>query len=154
MTNESDARRDKRWTTAVSIVSAAAVIRLAFAAVLPVFPDEAYYWEWSRRLAAGYFDHPPAVALLIRFGTTFLGATPLGIRLGSITAGWIASLFTIMIARRLAGGDASIAIRAAIIMSVHATCRRGTRARDARRAAPRGHRGDALLCPARRRGGA
>ena len=118
MTNEPDARRDKRWTTAVSIVSAAAVIRLAFAAVLPVFPDEAYYWEWSRRLAAGYFDHPPAVALLIRFGTTLLGATPLGIRLGSIMAGWIASLFTIMIARRVAGGDASIAIRAAIIMSV------------------------------------
>jgi 4-amino-4-deoxy-L-arabinose transferase-like glycosyltransferase len=118
VTNAADARRDARWTTAVSIVSAAAVIRLAFATVLPVFPDEAYYWEWSRRLAPGYFDHPPAVALLIRFGTTILGATPLSIRLGSIVAGWIASLFTIMIARRLAAGDASIAIRAAIIMSV------------------------------------
>jgi len=118
VTNASDAPRDTRWTTAVSIVSAAAMIRLVFAAVLPVFPDEAYYWEWSRRLAAGYFDHPPAVAVLIRFGTTLLGPTPIGIRLGSIIAGWIASLFTIMIARRLAGGDASIAIRAAIIMSV------------------------------------
>ena len=118
MTSGGQAHRDTRWTTAVSIVSAAAAIRLVFAAVLPVFPDEAYYWEWSRRLAAGYFDHPPAVALLIRFGTTILGSTPLGIRLGSIIAGWIASLFTIMIARRLAGGDGSIAIRAAIIMSV------------------------------------
>jgi len=118
VTNASDARRDTRWTIAVSIVSAAAVIRLVFAAILPVFPDEAYYWEWSRRLAAGYFDHPPTVALLIRFGTTILGATPLGIRLGSIVAGWIASLFTIMIARQLGGGDASIPIRAAIIMSV------------------------------------
>ncbi len=118
MTSGEQAQRDTRWTTAVSIVSAAAVIRLLFAAVLPVFPDEAYYWEWSRRLAAGYFDHPPAVALLIRFGTTLLGSTPMGIRLGSIIAGWIASIFTIMIARRLGGGDASIAIRAAIIMSV------------------------------------
>ena len=74
MTIPSDARResrrDTRWTTAVSIVSAAAVIRLVFAALLPVFPDEAYYWEWSRRLAPGYFDHPPMVALLIRFGTS------------------------------------------------------------------------------------
>jgi 4-amino-4-deoxy-L-arabinose transferase-like glycosyltransferase len=118
VTNASDARRDTRWTTAVSIVSAAAAIRLGFAAALPVFPDEAYYWEWSRRLAAGYFDHPPAVAVLIRFGTTLLGSTPIGIRLGSIIAGWIASLFTIMIARRLGGGDATIAIRAAVIMSV------------------------------------
>jgi 4-amino-4-deoxy-L-arabinose transferase-like glycosyltransferase len=118
VTNASDARRDTRWTAAVSIVSAAAVIRLAFAAALPVFPDEAYYWEWSRRLAAGYFDHPPAVAVLIRFGTTLLGSTPIGIRIGSIIAGWIASLFTIMIARRLGGGDATIAIRAAVVMSV------------------------------------
>ena len=100
----------------MSIVSAAAVIRIVFAALLPVFPDEAYYWEWSRRFAPGYFDHPPAVALLIRFGTTLLGATPLGIRLGSILAGWLASLATITIARRL--GDASTALRAAIVMSV------------------------------------
>jgi 4-amino-4-deoxy-L-arabinose transferase-like glycosyltransferase len=113
-----DARRDTRWTTAVSIVSAAAVIRLAFAALLPVFPDEAYYWEWSRRLAPAYFDHPPMVALLIRFGTSILGATPVGIRLGSIVAGWIASLFTVMMAWRVAGGDATIAVRAAVIMSV------------------------------------
>jgi len=107
-----------RWGTAVSIVSAAAVIRLVFAAVLPVFPDEAYYWEWSRRLAPGYFDHPPMVALLIRLGTSMLGPTPIGIRFGSILAGWIASLFTIGMARRIAGGDAMVAVRAAIIMSV------------------------------------
>jgi Dolichyl-phosphate-mannose-protein mannosyltransferase len=111
-----DARRDTRWTTAVSIISAAAVIRLGFAALLPVFPDEAYYWEWSRKLAPAYFDHPPMVALLIRFGTSILGATPIGIRLGSIVAGWIASLFTIMMARRI--GDETIAVRAAVIMSV------------------------------------
>ena len=29
------------------------------AAVLPLSADEAYYWLWSRHLAAGYFDHPP-----------------------------------------------------------------------------------------------
>jgi 4-amino-4-deoxy-L-arabinose transferase-like glycosyltransferase len=113
-----DRSGDQRWTIAVSIVSAAALVRLVFAGVLPVFPDEAYYWEWSRRLAAGYFDHPPMVALLIRAGTSIFGPTPIGIRLGSIVAGWIASLFTIMMARRIAAGDATIAVRAAIIMSV------------------------------------
>ena len=35
--------------------------------------DEAYYWLWSRHLAAGYFDHPPAIAFLIRFGTAIFG---------------------------------------------------------------------------------
>lgn len=109
-------RRDRDWARALVVVSAAAVVRLAFAAVIPVFPDEAYYWEWSRRLAPGYFDHPPMVALLIRLGTTFVGTNPLGIRIGGILAGWIASLATISIARRLAGDSA--AMRAAVVMSV------------------------------------
>jgi 4-amino-4-deoxy-L-arabinose transferase-like glycosyltransferase len=110
------ARRDTTWTRAVLVVSAAAAIRLAFGAFLPLFPDEAYYWEWSRRLAPGYFDHPPAVALLIRFGTTMLGPTPLGVRLGPILAGWVASLVTVGVARHIS--DATTALRAGVMMSV------------------------------------
>ncbi len=34
------------------------------AVVFPVTQDEAYYLDWSRHLAWGYFDHPPGVALL------------------------------------------------------------------------------------------
>ncbi|MGI4803682.1 MAG: glycosyltransferase family 39 protein [Janthinobacterium lividum] len=33
-------------------------------------PDEAYYWIYSKFLDWGYFDHPPMVALFIRFGDT------------------------------------------------------------------------------------
>ena len=40
-------------------------LRLVVASVLPLGDDEAYYWDWSRHLAAGYVDHPPAIALLI-----------------------------------------------------------------------------------------
>ncbi len=36
--------------------------RFAMAFAVPLTGDEAYYWEWSRRLAFGYSDHPPAVA--------------------------------------------------------------------------------------------
>ena len=78
----------------------------------PLFPDETYYWEWSRRLAAGYFDHPPVIALLIRAGTTVAGDTPLGVRLMPIVAGIAAGLFLVAAARRL-GGD-----RAALITAV------------------------------------
>lgn len=46
-------------------------------------PDEAYYWMYSTQLAWGYFDHPPAVALMIRFGYQ-LFPFELGVRLGSI----------------------------------------------------------------------
>ena len=37
-------------------------LQIAFGVGLPLFADEAYYWTWSRDLAAGYFDHPPAIA--------------------------------------------------------------------------------------------
>jgi 4-amino-4-deoxy-L-arabinose transferase-like glycosyltransferase len=69
-----------------------AVLWITAALVIPPFPDEMYYWEWSRHLAAGYFDHPPAIAWLIRGGTLLLGSTAIGIRLPSIICGMIAAL--------------------------------------------------------------
>lgn len=42
--------------------------------------DEAYYHMFAERLAWGYFDHPPAVALLVRLGGGLLGGE-LGVRL-------------------------------------------------------------------------
>jgi 4-amino-4-deoxy-L-arabinose transferase-like glycosyltransferase len=42
--------------------------------------DEGYYWIWSRQLAAGYYDHPPLVAYLIRLGTLLAGDTEFGVR--------------------------------------------------------------------------
>ncbi|MCR0981405.1 glycosyltransferase family 39 protein [Roseomonas populi] len=56
-------------------------LRLAAAALLPVAPDEAYYWIWGRNLQPGYLDHPPMVGLWIAAGTGLLGDNPLGIRL-------------------------------------------------------------------------
>ncbi len=113
--------RDTRWSLAVWVVSIAAVVRGVFAALLPAFPDEAYYWSWSRHLADGYFDHPPIGALLIRFGDGVLGVfglsnTPIAIRVGTIVVGWLAALATIATARRLAGDAA--ALRASVILSV------------------------------------
>lgn len=113
MSTEGARQSDHRWSRALLIVAAAAVVRLIFAAIIPVFPDEAYYWEWSRHLASGYFDHPPAIAMLIRIGG---GANPLGVRLGSVLAGFIAAVATIRLAR-LIGGDRA-ALRAAIVITV------------------------------------
>ncbi|UPG71506.1 glycosyltransferase family 39 protein [Roseomonas gilardii subsp. gilardii] len=62
-------------------LAAITLARLIAAATVPVSPDEAYYWVWSRALAPGYYDHPPMVAFWIRAGTLLLGDTPLGIRL-------------------------------------------------------------------------
>jgi hypothetical protein len=45
--------------------------------------DEAYYWLFSKNLAWGYFDHPPFVAVLIRF-FSFLPKSELAVRSGFI----------------------------------------------------------------------
>jgi 4-amino-4-deoxy-L-arabinose transferase-like glycosyltransferase len=110
-----------RLSRPLLVVTAAAAVRLVFAALIPLLPDEAYYWAWSRHLAPGYFDHPYGVALLIRFGDALLApignaATPLSVRLGPVIAGWIASVGTVAVAHRMAGDTA--AMRAALFMSV------------------------------------
>jgi len=112
---------DRLWRAALLITIAAMVVRLVFAAVLPLFPDETYYWDWSRHPAAGYFDHPPAIAILIHWGTSLAGLfggepSPLAIRFFPVLAGGIAALFSVMIARRLGGGRA--ARTAAIVFSL------------------------------------
>src|SRR5205085_12284358 len=104
-----------RATMIVGILVVGALIRLVFAGLIPLFPDEAYYWEWSRRLAPGYFDHPPGIPLLIRGGTASLGNVPLGVRVLPVLAGLIAALATSGVARRLAGEQASL--RAALIIT-------------------------------------
>lgn len=66
------------------VLAVATAGRLWLAATLPLVDDESYYWAWSRRLAWGYPDHPPAIAGLIRSTIWWLGDTPLGVRFGAV----------------------------------------------------------------------
>ena len=95
-------------SAALLIVTAAAIIRAVFATIITLPPDETYYWEWSRHLAGGFFDHPPAIALLIRAGTAVFGPTPFGVRVGSVCVGWAASVMLVLLARRLADDRAAV----------------------------------------------
>jgi 4-amino-4-deoxy-L-arabinose transferase-like glycosyltransferase len=100
----------------IAVVMIAGLARLVVAALTPLFPDETYYWEWSRHLSAGYFDHPPVIAWLIRIGTLVAGNTPLGVRLGPVITGTIGVWFVCLAARRMAGDRA--AALCAIIFAV------------------------------------
>jgi len=103
------------YRLAVLIAAAGAALRLVFAVVTPLVPDETYYWDWSRRLAGGYFDHPPVVALFIRAGTTVFGVSAFGIRVVPVLAGLGAVLAVIALARRVGGDEA--ALRASIVLA-------------------------------------
>nr|WP_245232367.1 glycosyltransferase family 39 protein [Thiorhodococcus minor] len=70
--------------------------RLVVAGFLPVTQDEAYYFDWARSLAWGYFDHPPGVALLGVGGLLEPGSALMA-RLGGVLAG----MLTLLILARL-----------------------------------------------------
>jgi 4-amino-4-deoxy-L-arabinose transferase-like glycosyltransferase len=123
MTGEGDRRLGdvytvdpRAWRTAIIVTAVAALVRLFFAAWLPLFPDETYYWDWSRHLAGGYFDHPPMIAVLIRAGTLIGGATPFAVRFFPVVAGAVASFAAVGIAWRIGGDKAARA--AAIVFAL------------------------------------
>ena len=92
------------WRQALTILAGTTLLRLAIGAVVPLFPDETYYWDWSRTLMAGYFDHPPMIALFVRAGTAILGDHAIGVRLFSILAG-TGAIYAVALTSRELGGD-------------------------------------------------
>ena len=77
----------------LALVALLLMLRGVMAAMLPLSADEAYYWLWSKHLAAGYYDHPPMIAWAIRAGTSLFGDTPLGVRLMGVVLSLPASWF-------------------------------------------------------------
>jgi len=62
------------WTTV-------SLLKVAMAARLPLFVDEAFYWQESHHLAWAYSDLPGLTAWLIRLGETVFGDSRLALRL-------------------------------------------------------------------------
>ena len=69
---------------------------------LPFYPDEAYYWLWSRHLDFSYYDHPPMVAYLIRL-FSFGGDNLFLIRLSTVFCMGVAVWFIYRLALHLRG---------------------------------------------------
>jgi 4-amino-4-deoxy-L-arabinose transferase-like glycosyltransferase len=107
-------------TLAAAGLAALTVVRLVVAAVLPLSPDETYYFVWSRALAPGYLDHPPMVALWIRAGTALADAGfaddgALGIRLLAPLAAALGSWLLWDAGERLLPGRGAGLIAAALL---------------------------------------
>jgi 4-amino-4-deoxy-L-arabinose transferase-like glycosyltransferase len=72
--------QERQIRTVIVFLAALLAVRAFVAAATPLAFDEAYYWQWSKNLAWGYYDHPPLVAFMIRAGTVLFGDTSFGIR--------------------------------------------------------------------------
>jgi 4-amino-4-deoxy-L-arabinose transferase-like glycosyltransferase len=71
---------------AIIVIAAMMVLRSAYACLIDLRTDEAYYWTWSKENVLCFLDHPPMIAWSIRLGTSIFGDTLFGVRFGGILA--------------------------------------------------------------------
>lgn len=91
-----------RWgTLAVALVAYVVILRLVFAGLVDLLPEEAYYWNYARHLDLGYLDHPPMVAWLIWLSTSLFGESEFAVRLPAFVSWVIAAYFLFCLARNL-----------------------------------------------------
>jgi undecaprenyl-diphosphatase len=68
---------------------------------LDLSPDEAHYWEWSRRLDLSYYSKGPMIAYLIRLGTSLFGETVFGIRIMAVVFSTLSSIVLYYFGKRV-----------------------------------------------------
>lgn len=96
-----------RWRVAfVAVFVIELAGKLAVAATLAPFVDEAFYWQESRHLAWGYSDLPPLTAWLIHLGEAVAGHGLLGMRWPFLVIGSALPWLVAAMARRHFGARA------------------------------------------------
>jgi 4-amino-4-deoxy-L-arabinose transferase-like glycosyltransferase len=94
-------RATRQLIMAGGLVAAMTVMRIAYACLIDLRTDEAYYWTWSKEHVLCFLDHPPMIAWFIRFGALIFGDTNLGVRFSGIVAMLVTQLLLADIVRRL-----------------------------------------------------
>lgn len=84
-------------------IAVCGIARLFYAQAFLLVPDETNYWQWARHLAWGYHDQAPMIAWAIHLTTAVCGHTELGVRLPSIIATTVASVYLLLIAKHWFG---------------------------------------------------
>jgi undecaprenyl-diphosphatase len=87
--------------------------------------DEAYYWEWSRRLDIGYYSKGPLIAYLIRASSAIFGDTVLGVRFPTLILSAASSGMTYWLAGRLLGSAKAALIAVGLLHLIPFSVARG-----------------------------
>ena len=82
--------------------------RSFYACVVPLdlIVDEAYYWDWSRRLDWCYYSKPPMVAWIIHLAALVGGHAPWVVRMPAVILGTTGLLFIYALGSRIYGSKA------------------------------------------------
>jgi len=112
-----DATPADRWRRlTVAAVAYVVMLRLVFAGLVDLLPEEAYYWSYARHLDIGYLDHPPLIAWLIALSTWLLGQSEFAVRLPAFVSWLLAAYFMFRLTRNLF--DKAAASRSALLLAV------------------------------------
>jgi dolichol-phosphate mannosyltransferase len=92
----------QRWRViSICLVLYLLALRLAYAGLIDLIPEEAYYWNYSRHLDIGYLDHPPMVSWLIWLGSLVGPYGEGAVRLPAIVSWFVLAAFLSGLARNL-----------------------------------------------------
>ncbi|MFN3263509.1 MAG: glycosyltransferase family 39 protein, partial [Aquificaceae bacterium] len=68
---------------------------------LDLTPEEAQYWDWSRRPDLSYYSKPPMVAYMNLLTRELLGVSELAVRITPIVLSFLLSILTYLFVRRV-----------------------------------------------------
>jgi undecaprenyl-diphosphatase len=83
---------------------------------LDLSPDEAHYWEWSRRLDLSYYSKGPMIAYLIYLGTFLFGNTVFGVRIMAVVFFALGSIVLYILGKKLY--DEKSGLSSAILLQI------------------------------------
>ncbi len=92
------------WLGAGSVITGLVLAHVASLGSYGYFRDELYYVACGRRLAWGYVDHPPLVALMAWLAEHLFGTSVEALRIIPLLLAIAQAVLTVMIVRRLGGG--------------------------------------------------
>jgi 4-amino-4-deoxy-L-arabinose transferase-like glycosyltransferase len=96
---------DRAGVTVAAVLAVVTALRIAFLlwGGLDLSPDEAHYWEWSRRLDLSYYSKGPLIAYLLAGLTALFGTSAFGIRLGAVLLSLLGAWAVYRLGRELYG---------------------------------------------------
>ena len=115
----SERYREKPYTTVLSLfLVAVSLFRIYYIQYGPLdlSPDEAHYWDWSRRLDLSYYSKGPMIAYLIFVGTSLFGDTVFGVRILAVVFSALSSFFLYMLGKRLY--DEQVGLYSAMLLQI------------------------------------
>ena len=115
----SERSKDRPYTTILFVfLLAISLFRFYYilSGPLNLSPDEAHYWEWSRRLDLSYYSKGPMMAYLIYIGTAVFGDTVFGIRFMAVIFSLLSSVFLFILGKSLV--DERTGLFSAIVLQI------------------------------------